>query len=172
MTKMLGHLTPTSAATYLVRTGWTRMGERNSGTVWTRRLDDGISHLFQPEDPTREDYALRMGEMLAALAIAEDRSEVAILTELCIADHAGRPAEADSRTARTDKMEPEYGLRRPELALVLDLAACRVERETFVSELERLDWPWGEADELADLVCELSAAQSAPASAKAPEATR
>jgi hypothetical protein len=168
----LRSLTPAAAATYLVRTGWTRMGERNSGTVWARRLDGGVSHLFQPEDPTCPDYALRIGEMLAALTVVEDRSEAAILADLCDADHfTGTLAEHKGAAGRTDRMEPEYGLRRPELALVLDLAACRVERHTFVLELERLGWPFSEAAELADLVaeCELIAAESARATAKARE---
>jgi hypothetical protein len=170
----LGRLQPASAATYLVRTGWARMGERSAGTVWTRRFDGSVCHLFQPEDPTSPDYALRMGEMITALALAEDRSELAILTDLHAADHgaAAATAERESRTAgRTDWMEPEYGLRRPELALVLDLAACRIEREAFVRALQLLAWPSGHADELADLVCEceVTAAESAPATAKPEE---
>lgn len=40
----------------------------------------------------RPDYALRMGEMLAALAGAEGRSEPAILADLCT---AGQPVEAE-----------------------------------------------------------------------------
>jgi hypothetical protein len=166
----LHSLTPAAVATYLVRAGWTRMGGRNAGTVWARRFDGGVGHLFQPEDPTCPDYALRTSEMLAALAGAESRADLAILADLCGADHvAGTLAEERATAGRTDWMEPEYGLRRPELALMLDLAACRVEREAFVLELERLDWPRAEADELADLVaeCELIAAESARATDKA-----
>jgi hypothetical protein len=160
----LHRLTPTAAATYLVRTGWARMGERNAGTVWSRRFDGGVDHLFQPEDPPSPDYALRMHEMVAALAATEGRSQLSVLVDLCAADHVARTAVEEKATAgRTDWMEPEYGLRRPELALVLDLAACRVEREAFVRELERFGWPLSEAAELADLVCELLAARSAPA---------
>jgi hypothetical protein len=165
VTESPSRLTPTAAATYLVRTGWARTGERNSGTVWTRRRDGGVSHLFQPENPTCSDYALRMGQMLTTLALAENRAEAAILTDLCRANHVdGTPAKAGA-AGRTDWMEPEYGLRQPELALVLDLAACRVERETFVRELEQLAWPRTHADELADLVCECEriAAESTPA---------
>jgi hypothetical protein len=148
------------------------MGERNSGTVWTQRLDGGVAHLFQPEDPTRGDYAIRIGEMLAALAVAVDRTELAILADLYAAHHvACTPAKQPGTAGRTDWMEPEYGLRRLELALVLDLAACRVGRHTFVLELERFGWPFSEAAELADLVaeCELIAAESARATDKAKE---
>jgi hypothetical protein len=164
VTETLHSLTPAAAATYLVRTRWTRMGERNAGTVWTRQFDGSVRYLFQPEDVTSPDYALRVGEMLTTLALAEERSESAILTDLCGADHGtGMPGEGKCAAGRTDWMEPEYGLRRPELALVLDLAACCVGRQAFVHELERLDWSRGQADELADLVCELLAERSAPA---------
>jgi hypothetical protein len=172
VTEILQSLAPTAVATYLVRTGWVRMGERNSGTVWTRRLHDGGGHLFQPEEPTCPDYALRTHEMLAALAATEGRSELAILTDLCGAGHGtSTPGEEKCAAGRTDWMEPEYGLRRPELALVLDLASCRVEREAFVRELERIGWPRSEADELADLVCvcEAYAAGAAPATEKPEE---
>ena len=167
MTETLSRLTPTAAASYLVRTGWVRMGERNAGTVWTRPLCSGVGHLFQPENPSCPDYALRMDEMLVALAAAEDRTVLAILTDLSDGGQvAGRTAEEKGGTAdRTDWMEPEYGLRRPELALVLDLAACRVDRAAFLLQLERLDWPLSEAADLADLVaeCELTTAESARA---------
>jgi hypothetical protein len=171
--KALNGLTPTVVATYLVMTGWTRMGERNAGTVWTRRRDGGARHLFQPEDPTSPGHALRVSEMLATLAADEGRSELAILINLCGAGQvADKPAEENEPAAgRSDWMEPEYGLRRADLALVLDLAACRVARDTFVLELERLDWPLSQAAELADLVaeCELLAAESARAATQKAE---
>jgi hypothetical protein len=159
----LGCLTPTAVATYLVKTGWARTGERNAGTVWTRRFDGGVNHLFQPEDPARPDYRVRGAEMLTTLASVDGRSLRAILTDLCGAVRvAATPAADGARGGRTDWMEPEYGLRRPELALVLDLAARRVERHAFVLELERRQWPLSDAAELADLVaeCELTAAES------------
>jgi hypothetical protein len=99
LTETPARLTPAAAATYLVRTGWTRMGERNAGTVWIRHLDGGDdSNVFQPEDPRREDYALRTAEMLAVLATAEDRSQDAILADLC-------PAADDDAGSRPDRLE-------------------------------------------------------------------
>ncbi len=173
---VLGRLNPAAVAAYLTRSGWIRAHERAGGAIWTRWLDDSAVKVFLPNDPAVADFALRMGTLLAALAVAEDRSQLAVLVDLYEAaadDSVRAPAQPDSRTARrTDWMEPEYGLRRPELALVLNLAACRIERQTFVRELQRLDWPRGQADELADLVYALLGARSAPASVNAPEATR
>jgi len=165
---VLAGLEPTAVAAYLQRTGWFQAHERETGIVWTRWIGEGAVKVFVPNDPTFADYAIRMGEVLAALARAEDRSQLAVLADLCAAmsDYrAAAPGEEAGAAGRTDWMEAEYGLRRPELALVLDLAACRIERETFVRELERLDWPRTDADELADLVCacEELAAESAPA---------
>ncbi len=171
---VLGRLNPAAVAAYLTRSGWVWAHERASGAVWTRWLDHSAVSVFLPNEPALADFALRMGTLLAALAVAEDRSQLAVLVDLntASADHSVG-AQPDSRTARrTDWMEPEYGLRRPELTLVLNLAACRIERQTFVRELRRLDWSRGQADELADLVCALLAARPAPASGKAPEATR
>ena len=91
MTETLDGLTPTAVATYLVRTGWRRTGERNAGTVWTRPLDGGVSHLFQPEDPASPDHALRMGELLTVLARVEDRSQLAVLADLCRGGKEAQP---------------------------------------------------------------------------------
>lgn len=54
---------------------------------------------------------------------------------------------------RSDSMEPAYELRRPELALVLDLAAGRVDRQVFINRMVvELDWMRADAAELADLL--------------------
>jgi len=93
--------------------------------------------------------------ILAALEYAEHAE--ATPKDLCAAANrrTATPDEATGTAGCTDWMEPEYGLRRPELALVLDLAACRVDRQTFVQELGRLLWPHHQADDLADLVRDL-----------------
>ncbi len=57
--------------------------------------------------------------------------------------------------SRADWMKPCYELRRPELALVVDMAAGRIGHEASVRELEALDWPRGEAVELAELLGDL-----------------
>jgi hypothetical protein len=163
---VLGRIDPAGAAAYLERRGWVRAHERADGAIWTRWLGDSSVKVFAPIDPAVADFALRMGALLGALAFAEDRSQLAVLVDLCgVATHrdACRPGAEKGAAGRTDWMEPEYGLRRPEFGLVLDLAACCVGRQAFVHELELLDWPRDQADELADLLCELLAARSAPA---------
>ncbi len=171
---VLGRLNPAAVAAYLTRSGWIRAHERGGGAIWTRWLDDSAVKVFLPNDPAVADFALRMETLLAALAVAEDRSQLAVLVDLYEAagdDSVRAPAQPESRTAgRTDWMEPEYGLRRPELAFVLELAACGIDRQTFVGEMERLAWPRGQADELAALVCELLAGRPTPASDGLPAA--
>jgi hypothetical protein len=51
--------------------------------VWTREIDDQrATAVFLPSDPAYADFALRMGALLAALALVEDRSQLAILADL------------------------------------------------------------------------------------------
>jgi len=89
---VLGQLQPATVAAYLQRTGWVRAHERASGAVWTRWLHDSAVNVFMPNDPAVADFALRMGVLLGALAVAEDRSQLAVLVEL----HGGAAsAEAD-----------------------------------------------------------------------------
>jgi len=78
----LGRLEPAAVRAYLANAGWTRARERATGAIWTRQLDDSVASVFQPNDPTYADFALRMGVLLSALAIAEDRSQLAVLADL------------------------------------------------------------------------------------------
>ncbi len=131
-----------------------------------------LRELLDQEQGRVTDLRSRNGKLLVQndrLREDNDRLHRAETEHVVAAGQALPPAVLDGdreerRTAgRSDWMEPEYGLRRPELTLVLNLAACRIERQTFVRELQRLNWPRGQADELADLVCQLLAALSAPA---------
>src|SRR5215471_16006277 len=81
---VLGRLEPAAVAAYLARTGWTPELKRQNGTIWARELQGGRAAMavFLPEDQALADYAIRMGALLATLALAEDRSQLAILAEL------------------------------------------------------------------------------------------
>jgi len=78
----LSSLEPASVCGYLRRAGWTEAGERRTGSVWTLRLSDGVATVFVPNDSGFADYPIRMTEVLAALAVVEDRSQLAILADL------------------------------------------------------------------------------------------
>jgi hypothetical protein len=79
---VLGRIDPAAVAACLQRTGWFQAHERANGVIWTRWLDDHAAKLFVPNDPTFGDYAIRMSEVLAALALSEDRSQLAVLVDL------------------------------------------------------------------------------------------
>jgi hypothetical protein len=72
--------TPAELSMYLRSTGW-RLAER-SGTLasWVRSAGaEGEFEALQPLDPGSRDYAARVGDAVATLAVAEDRSELDIL---------------------------------------------------------------------------------------------
>ena len=80
--EVLGRIEPAAVATYLQRGGWLRAHERANGAIWTRWLGDHAVKVFVPDDPVVADFALRVGALLGALAVAEDRSQLAVLTDL------------------------------------------------------------------------------------------
>ena len=79
---VLGRLEPAAVAAYMERRGWTRAHERAGGAIWTRWLDHSAVKVFVPNDPAVADFALRMGALLARLAVTEDRSQLAVLVDL------------------------------------------------------------------------------------------
>ena len=86
---VLGRIDPAAVAAYLQRAGWFQAHERTGGAIWTRWVDDRGLKLLVPNDPTFGDYPIRMAEVLTALAITEDRSQLAVLADLCASTHAG-----------------------------------------------------------------------------------
>ncbi|MGH3679907.1 MAG: hypothetical protein ACRDT2_06575 [Natronosporangium sp.] len=78
--KALAARPPAALSMYLRSTGW-RLAER-SGTVasWVQSAGaEGEFEILQPLDPGSRDYAARVGDAVATLAVAEDRSELDIL---------------------------------------------------------------------------------------------
>jgi hypothetical protein len=89
---VLGRLEPDAVAGYLRRTGWTPEEWRRTGGLWAREFEGGrAAAVFLPDDQTHADYAIRMGALLTTLALAEDRSQLAILAELYEAGGEARP---------------------------------------------------------------------------------
>lgn len=76
--------TPADLSMYLRGTGWTLA--RRNGTVafWARTAggDEGEFEILQPLDPQTRDYAARVGDAVATLAVAEERSELDILRRI------------------------------------------------------------------------------------------
>jgi hypothetical protein len=101
--EVLCRVEPTAVAAYLTRSGWVRVDERAGGAIWTRWLDDRAVKLFAPTDPTAADFALRMGALLAALAVAEVRSQLAVLFDLYA---AVPPADIRSDDRPAAEVEP------------------------------------------------------------------
>ena len=78
--RALAARTPAELSMYLRSTGW-QLAER-TGTIasWVRSAgSDGEFEVLQPLDPISRDYAARVGDAVATLAVAEDRSELDIL---------------------------------------------------------------------------------------------
>ena len=66
---------------YLRATGWRPEGHDGTLARWTRPTasDEGDFEIIQPLDPAGWDYAALVGDAVATLAVAEDRSELDVL---------------------------------------------------------------------------------------------
>jgi hypothetical protein len=80
--KMLSSLEPEAVSRYLRETGWTEAHERRTSVVWTLQTDHGVADVLVPTDRGFADYPIRMAELLAALSVVEDRSQLAVLVDL------------------------------------------------------------------------------------------
>lgn len=89
----LSEVAPESVRAYLADTGWqmrpadddpyiTRMGSK--ATVWWRPCPEGEGdyEVLAPSDQSFKDCAIRMGELIRTLSIAEGRSEMDVLVDL------------------------------------------------------------------------------------------
>jgi hypothetical protein len=80
--EVLASLDPEAVRCYLRRAGWTETGHRQTNTVWVRDSEGRRDALMLLHDRSFADYARRMGEVLALLAEVEDRSQLAVLSDL------------------------------------------------------------------------------------------
>lgn len=72
--------TPTELSMYLRSAGWGLTRREGSVAYWTLQAgEEGEFEVLQPLDPRSRDYAARVGDAVATLAIAEGRSELDIL---------------------------------------------------------------------------------------------
>lgn len=136
----LGRLDPEAVAAYLQRTGWVRAHERATGAIWTRWLDDSAVKVLVPNDPAVADFALRMGALLAALAVAEDRSQLAVLCDLCGAA-ADEPAGADLESLQRDnqRLRDQLDASASHTAEECEADAIQAEYEALQRRAEQLE---------------------------------
>jgi len=67
---------PVDAALYLRATGWTAPEvQAGRSATWQKQVSGEPFEALLPMDATLKDYSLRMGELLAVLAVAERRSQ-------------------------------------------------------------------------------------------------
>lgn len=72
--------TPTELSLYLRSTGWILAERRGNLAAWVRSSGAGGEfEVLQPLDPGTRDYAARVGDAVATLAVAENRSELDLL---------------------------------------------------------------------------------------------
>jgi hypothetical protein len=75
-------LRPLEVAAYLRAQCWVPQSPVVHGTVWTKGEGPNQFEIVVPMDQERRDYALRMGELLQTLAVAEQRSQVELYADL------------------------------------------------------------------------------------------
>ena len=73
-------ISPMDAASYLRAKDWHQIQSGERASLWSTR--DGAFEVFLPLDTTAGDYALRMGDLLQTLALAEERSQIQIYRDL------------------------------------------------------------------------------------------
>jgi hypothetical protein len=78
--RALAARTPAELSRYLRRTGWRLVEQRGTLATWVRSAGaEGEFEILQPLDSSSRDYAARVGDSVATLIVAEDRSELDIL---------------------------------------------------------------------------------------------
>ncbi len=137
--EVLGRLNPAAVAAYLTRTGWVRAHERSSGAIWTRPLDDGAVKVFLPNDPAAADFALRMGTLLAALAVTEDRSQLAALADLCGAAPMPSAAELESLRRENQRLRDQLDVSAGHSADECEADAIQAEYDALERRAERVE---------------------------------
>jgi hypothetical protein len=90
---------PTELAMYLRANGWVTRDRAGSSVQWVKPVGDEEFEVLQPQESTIRDYPLRVRDLLAVLAAAEERSELEILgdiTSVSMDVHAVRAFPSDS----------------------------------------------------------------------------
>ncbi len=136
---VLGRIDPAAVAAYLTRSGWIRAHERAGGAIWTRWVDDSAVKVFVRTDQAVADFALRMGTLLAALAVAEDRSQLAVLVDLCGAAPMPSAAELDSLRRENQRLRDQLDVSAGHSADECEADAIQAEYDALQRPAERVE---------------------------------
>ncbi|HEX2225078.1 MAG TPA: hypothetical protein VHN15_12825 [Thermoanaerobaculia bacterium] len=80
--QMLLSLSPLDVAAYLRTHGWEETAKDSRSSQWVLRREGGEIEVLLPHDREFRDYRLRMGELLQALELAEQRPRLQILADI------------------------------------------------------------------------------------------
>lgn len=80
--KAVEALRPLEVAAYLRASGWTHQESKADVAFWLKGAGKDVIEAAVPLETRRRDFALRMGELLQTLAIAEGRSQAEIYSDL------------------------------------------------------------------------------------------
>jgi len=78
----IGSLRPLEVAAYLRAAAWVPQSSAPTLSVWTKGTGDDQFEAVVPLDRTQRDFALRMGELLRTVAVAEGRSQADVYSDL------------------------------------------------------------------------------------------
>jgi len=78
----IGSLRPEEVAAYLRASAWILQKSSPTSSLWTRDFEGQQFEVLLPQDQSFRDFALRMGELLQTLAIAEARSQADVYADL------------------------------------------------------------------------------------------
>jgi hypothetical protein len=126
---VLRSLRPLEVISYLRSRGWeqtARLGDR--GSVWSL-LDAPEVEILLPHDRGLADFAARMADVLRGLSAAEDRSELAVLSDLTQAAHDVIRLRAALEGSRDGTIPLEAGAELVEHARAMMLAAASATAE-------------------------------------------
>jgi hypothetical protein len=76
---------PFELAAYLRATGWQEVQRVPKGSFWAKQTEHGSVELLLPMDSRVRDFRIRIADALAALEVAERRSQLEIIEDLSMA---------------------------------------------------------------------------------------
>lgn len=80
--KAISSLRPLEVAAYLKSRSWAQQKVSATVSIWTKGTGDEMFEAAVPLDQSLKDYAIRMGEIVQTLAVAEGRSQADVYSDL------------------------------------------------------------------------------------------